>query len=167
MQPVAHPSTAPVSIRSDRQHWGPPRRSAPWLCWQTSSLSLVSLAAMDGDPARDEHPARRLHTDLHSALARLQQAAAALNWPLFATLQPREAGSLWLVMGASADTTAVLQRDEHAAIELPLTLQLRRRGADDCEARWHAVSALAGHGLPQGLLDQVARLPRLLEHAWH
>jgi hypothetical protein len=145
----------------------PHRQATPWLCWQTSSLSLVSLAAMDGDPVGDEHPARHLPVDLARALAHLQDAAAALDWPVFATLQPRDAGHLWLVMGASADTTTVLQRDDHAAIELPLTLQLKRHRDGGCEARWHAAGALAGHGLPDGLIAQVARLPRLLDHAWH
>ncbi|WP_251972012.1 hypothetical protein [Sphaerotilus microaerophilus] len=145
----------------------PARDATPWLCWQTSSLSLVSLAAMDGDPVGDEHPARRLPVDLARALAHLRDAAAALDWPVFATLQPRDAGHLWLVMGASADTTTVLQRDDHAAIELPLTLQLKRRRDGGCEARWHAAGTLTGRGLPDGLIAQVARLPRLLDHAWH
>lgn len=155
-QAAALPLDAPLAELTDR----------PWHCWQTSSLALVSLAAMEGAADETGTWGWWVPATPEQGLERLQRAAALLGWPCFATLQPR-GGSRWLVLGASSDTTAVIQRDEHAPVELPLALRLRPLPGGGSTLRWQDDRVLAGHGLPPALIERVAALPRLLEQAWH
>lgn len=136
---------------------------APWLCWQTGSLALVSLAAMDGDPLGP--PAWRLAHGgpAETLLEGLAERAPALGWSVFARLRPRRKGEVWLVLGPQPETTAVIQRDAHSPIALPLTVQLAATGPDRCEVRLHDAPTLAHLGLPDELLRRVAALPDLVD----
>ena len=149
-----------------------PTHDSPWLCWLTGSLALVSLAAMDGDPLGAPPRRRVVGSGTSAGLARLADAAPALGWSVFARLQPRparqpcEAGVTWLVLGTHPETTTVIQRDAHAEIVLPLTVQLHPRSDGRCEARVHDARQFGQHGLPEELLTQVAALSDLIDRAW-
>jgi hypothetical protein len=135
----------------------------PWLCWQTGSLALVSLAAMDGDPLGPPAWRHALADAAEPVLERLAQRAPQRGWSVFARLRPRRKGEAWLVLGPQPETTVVIQRDAHSPIALPLTVQLVATGADRCELRLHDAPTLAHLGLPDELLRRVAALPELID----
>jgi hypothetical protein len=140
-----------------------PTAHSPWLCWQTGSLALVSLAAMDGDPLGPPAWRHARAEAAESVLERLAQRAPERGWSVFARLRPRRKGEAWLVLGPQPETTAVIQRDAHSPIALPLTVQLVATGADHCEVRLHDAPTLAHLGLPDELLRRVAALPELID----
>lgn len=144
-----------------------PGSSMPWMCWQTNSLALVSLAAMDADPLGSQLLWRTSPADVDTTLRRLLGGLASNGWPVFTQLQVVRPSSRWLVLGASRDTTAVIQRDEHAAIELPLAIQIVATSGGRALLRWHDPLRLAGHGLPDALLDRVQDLSHRVGCTWH
>lgn len=137
--------------------------AGPWLCWQTGSLALVSLAGTDGDPLGIPTWRLPLAAAAEPVLERLAQQAPELGWSVFARLRPRRKGEVWLVLGPQPETTAVIQRDAHSPIALPLTVQLAATGPDRCEVRLHDAPTLAHLGLPDELLRRVAALPELVD----
>ena len=159
-----HPSAqfAPVSAAPQLAIAG-----HPWLCWLTGSLALVSLAAMDGDPLGPPAWRLALGHSADAALERLTERAPELGWSVFARLRPRRAGEVWLVLGPQPETTAVIQRDAHSPIALPLTVQLLATGRDRCEVRLHDARALGRLGLPDELLCDLATLPELIDDLRH
>lgn len=143
------------------------RADGPWLCWLTGSLALVSLAAMDGDPLGTPEWRLPLNGTADTLLERLALQAPDMGWSVFARLRPRRKGEVWLVLGPQPETTAVIQRDAHSPIALPLTVQLVTTGAERCEVRLHDARSLGRLGLPDELLHDLAVLPELVDGLRH
>jgi uncharacterized protein (DUF302 family) len=147
--------------------------SKSWRYWVTGGIAAVLAAASQAQPPlEEERESRSSRYSVEETLDRLQEQARLKGLPIFATLRsPRdaaagEAASLLIVFGQDAEHTVVLQRTDHPALALPLTVRVAPRRGGGSEVQFALPRWLAEQQeMPPDLLEQVQALLALVDAA--
>lgn len=149
----------------------------PVRLWMTGCVAIV-MAALTTSPARAKPELEELRMRTRSALSspydvaetvcKIEEAALARGWLIFAKVQPREwdTPSATLVLASSDGVTPVMQGEPAAGLELPLRIEVTRTQDGRTQVSYHDMRRdQRAVDMPAGAMESLAPLPEVLEAA--
>jgi uncharacterized protein (DUF302 family) len=145
--------------------------------WMTGCVAIV-MAALTSSPARARPELEELRMRTRSALSspydvaetvcKIEEAAHARGWLVFAKVQPNEwdTPSATIVLASPEGVTPVLQGEPATGLELPLRIEVTRTQDGRTQVSYHDMQRDERRAdMPESAIQSLAPLSEVLEAA--